>query len=105
MNTEQAEAPARRTRFSDVCGTIDELKRLLHQEPESSVAQPQVLESLIDDALFMEARMEVRLKQYRGHFLTHARPSQEWARTRLGERMRSGRPASGAARATMTTPA
>ncbi|HEY8743988.1 MAG TPA: hypothetical protein VIU62_12855 [Chloroflexota bacterium] len=64
MNTGQAEAPARRTRFSDVCGTIDEVKRLLHEEPEASVVQPQVLEDLIDDALFMEARMEVRLQHY-----------------------------------------
>ena len=64
MISEQAELPARRTRFSDVCGTIDELKRLLHDEPEGSAAQPQVLEDLIDDALFMEARMEARLRQY-----------------------------------------
>jgi deazaflavin-dependent oxidoreductase (nitroreductase family) len=35
-----------------------------------------------------------------GHFPTH-KPSQTWAKTRLGERMRSGRPACWAAKATM----
>ncbi len=39
----------------------------------------------------------------RGRFLTHRRPSQQWARTRAGERMRSGRPASWATRATTMT--
>jgi len=42
---------------------------------------------------------------YRGRFLTHARPSQEWARTRLGERRRSGRPAWWASRATTSVAA
>ncbi|MGI8912215.1 MAG: hypothetical protein ACR2JY_00245 [Chloroflexota bacterium] len=59
-----AVAPGRRTRFSDVCGTIDELKRMLHEEPEAGALHPAILESLIDDALFMEARMEGRLHEY-----------------------------------------
>ena len=37
----------------------------------------------------------------RGRFLTHRLPSQRWASTRLGERIRSGRSACWAARATM----
>jgi hypothetical protein len=57
----------RQTRFSDVCGTIDEVKRMLHEEAEAGAAQANVFASLIDDALFMEARMEVRLRQYE-HF-------------------------------------
>ena len=61
------------------------------------------------------ARLEAHYYQVKGatadqnhpreHFLTHAGPSQQWARTRFGERMRSGRPASVAARATMMTAA
>jgi len=43
------------------------------------------------------------LHDLRGRFLTHRRPSQQWARTRAGERMRSGRPASWATRATTMT--
>jgi hypothetical protein len=64
VSANQVEPQVRRTRFSDVCGTIDELKRQLHEEPEASAAQPQVLMELIDDALFMEARMELRLDEY-----------------------------------------
>jgi hypothetical protein len=59
-----ASAPGRRTRFSDVCGTIDELKRLLHEEPVGGTARAEVFDGLIDDALFMEARMEIRLREY-----------------------------------------
>jgi len=43
------------------------------------------------------------LTWYRGRFLTHRRPSQQWARTRAGERIRSGRPASWATSATTMT--
>lgn len=68
-----ASASDRRTRFSDVCGSIDELKRTLHEEPD--VATAEALHSLIDDTLFMEARMEVRLgeyEQFREHVSTIA---------------------------------
>lgn len=58
------EADARRTQFSDVCGTIDELKRMVHEEPEAVVGAPEALEALVDDALFMLARMEPRLREY-----------------------------------------
>ncbi|HEY3078756.1 MAG TPA: hypothetical protein VGM69_02500 [Chloroflexota bacterium] len=51
----------RHSRFSDVCGTIDELKRLLHEETD---ARPEVLDGLVGDALVMEARMEQRLGEY-----------------------------------------
>jgi hypothetical protein len=63
-DSEGAGGPGRRTRFSDVCGTIDELKRMLHEEPESGAARADVFDGLIDDALFMEARMEIRLREY-----------------------------------------
>jgi hypothetical protein len=47
-----------------VCGTIDELKRVLQEEPELVAAHPDVLAALVDDALVMEARMEQRLAEY-----------------------------------------
>ncbi len=56
-----ASAGTRRTRFSDVCGSIDELKRTLDEEPDAAA---EVLDALIDDALFMEARMELQLGEY-----------------------------------------
>lgn len=61
---EAVDPAARIARFSDVCGTTDELKRVLYEEAESAAARPEVLESLVDDALFMEARMELRLREY-----------------------------------------
>jgi hypothetical protein len=59
-------ATARRTRFSDVCGSIDELKRLLHEAPEACAAHPEEPDALVEDALFMLARMELRLREYEG---------------------------------------
>jgi hypothetical protein len=54
-------AAERRTRFSDVCGTIDELKRLLRDEPAPDV---RVMAELLEDIRFMLARMEQRLQEY-----------------------------------------
>ncbi len=56
----------RTTRFSDVCGGTDELKRLLTEEPEWA-ATPEgraALGALVDDGLYMLARMEERLREY-----------------------------------------
>ncbi len=52
------------TRFSDVCGTIDELKRMLVEEPERAAADPQPTLQTIDEALFMEQRMRERVVEY-----------------------------------------
>jgi hypothetical protein len=60
----QGDAEARRTRFSDVCGTIDDLERIVREEPEAVVIRPEALDALVDDALFMLARMEPRLREY-----------------------------------------
>ena len=58
---------ARKTSFSDVCGTMDELKRLLHEEHERVVAGPvELIEPLLDDARYMLDRMRHRLETYRG---------------------------------------
>jgi hypothetical protein len=56
----------RTTRYSDVCGGTDELKRILTEEPER-VNTPEgraALRGLVDDGLYMLARMEVRLREY-----------------------------------------
>jgi hypothetical protein len=54
------------TRFSDVCGTMDELKRLLYEEYEKAASKPKdFIEPLLEDALFMLGRMKERLKEYK----------------------------------------
>jgi hypothetical protein len=58
------ETAVRQTRFKDVCGSIDELKRVLYEEPERAATDTGALESLVDDALYMLARMELRLAEY-----------------------------------------
>jgi hypothetical protein len=52
------------TRFSDVCGTIDELKRVLHEEGERVAVDPAPLVEAIVEALGMEARMRERVAEY-----------------------------------------
>ena len=56
----------RTTRYSDVCGGTDELKRVLTEEPErtSTPEGRALVRGLVDDALYMLARMEVRLREY-----------------------------------------
>lgn len=56
----------RTTRYSDVCGGTDELKRLLIEEPAAanSAEGRATLRGLVDDAQYMLARMEVRLREY-----------------------------------------
>lgn len=53
------------TRFSDVCGTIDELKRLLEVGDKVFESPEDYVEPLLEDALFMLLRMNGRLKEYR----------------------------------------
>lgn len=52
------------TRFSDVCGTIDELKRVIHEEPDLAASDNAQLLRAIDEAIFMERRMVERLREY-----------------------------------------
>ncbi len=51
----------RTTRFSDVCGSLDELKRQLREEAEPDTA---LLGALLEDVRFMLGRMERRLDEY-----------------------------------------
>jgi hypothetical protein len=52
-------AELRQTRFSDVCGTVDELKRMLNEGPEAGT--PEVLVGFVQDCVHMLERMEMRL--------------------------------------------
>ncbi len=56
----------RTTRYSDVCGGTDELKRLLVEEPSAADTDEgrAALCHLVDDGIYMLARMEVRLREY-----------------------------------------
>ncbi|HET7770046.1 MAG TPA: hypothetical protein VFN74_14810 [Chloroflexota bacterium] len=56
----------RTTRYSDVCGGTDELKRFVAEEAEAA-ASPEgraAVRGLVDDGLYMLGRMEVRLREY-----------------------------------------
>ena len=56
----------RRTLFSDVCGTMDELRRLLCEEYEHIARDPAgLVNPLLEDALFMLGRMRNRQEEYR----------------------------------------
>ena len=55
-------ADLRQTRFSDVCGTVDELKRMLNEGPEAGT--PGVLAGFVEDCVHMLERMELRLGEF-----------------------------------------
>ena len=55
---------ARQTNYSDVCGTINELKRQLKDNPEKAQSNPERLFELIDDACYMLSRMQRRREKY-----------------------------------------
>ena len=53
------------TAFSDVCGTVDEFKRRLHEDYESVASNPtDTLNPLLSDAEFMIGRMQERVDAY-----------------------------------------
>ena len=55
----------RQTLFSDVCGTMDELKRLHHEEYQRILKHPaSLLDPLLRDAEFMLGSMGDRLERY-----------------------------------------
>jgi len=55
--------PLRETRFSDVCGTIDEIRSILSKGRLEPREDMEVL-SLLEDALYMIGRMRLRLEEY-----------------------------------------
>ena len=58
-------AASRQTNYYDVCGTMDELKRLLAEEPDIASSKPERLFELIDDAGYMLERMQRRREKYK----------------------------------------
>lgn len=62
----EGEAVSRQTSYYDVCGSIDELKKLLAEKPEMAQSDPERLFKLIDDASYMLSRMQRRREQYKG---------------------------------------
>ena len=56
--------PARTTRYSDVCGTIDELKRLLWEERPRASGGDTAVADLVRDISFMMDRMDGRARAY-----------------------------------------
>jgi hypothetical protein len=58
------EEEARATRYSDVCGTIDELKRILWEERSTVGAGDPSAEELVRDISFMLDRMDGRAREY-----------------------------------------
>jgi len=59
------EGRLRETRFSDVCGTIDELRKML-DEGRRNLEETTAVLNLIDDALYMIGRMLSRIREYEG---------------------------------------
>ena len=53
------------TRHRDVCGSLDEFKGLLKDDPKVAASQPDFLNRLLDDAVYMITRMERRAATYR----------------------------------------
>jgi hypothetical protein len=56
---------SRQTNYYDVCGSIDELKKLLTEKPEMAQSDPEHLFELIDDACYMLSRMQGRRERYK----------------------------------------
>jgi len=52
------------TKHNDVCGTVDELKGLLKENPEIPKSDPEHLNKLLDDARYMTGRMQRRRENY-----------------------------------------
>ncbi len=65
---EEKSGNIRQTRFSDVCGSVDEFKRLLNEEYDRVSSEPgDSLVPLVEDAVFMVGRMLDRTGEYE-HF-------------------------------------
>jgi ElaB/YqjD/DUF883 family membrane-anchored ribosome-binding protein len=60
----EGDPATRQTNYYDVCGTVDELEKLLKERPELAQADPARLFELIDDACYMLSRMQRRREKY-----------------------------------------
>jgi ElaB/YqjD/DUF883 family membrane-anchored ribosome-binding protein len=61
----EGDVVTRQTNYNDVCGTVDELEKLLKDKPELAQADPARLFELIDDACYMLSRMKRRREKYK----------------------------------------
>lgn len=55
----------RQTNYYDICGTIDELKKLLKEKPKMAEYNPSRFFELIDDVCYMLSRMQTRQEKYK----------------------------------------
>ena len=53
------------TKFRDVCGCVDHIKGVLHDNLQSVEADPHIFDQLLDHALYMVSRMYKREEEYR----------------------------------------
>jgi len=53
------------TKHRDVCGCVDEIKGVLHDDRQSIEADPHIFDQLLDHALYMVSRMNKREEEYR----------------------------------------
>ena len=54
----------RATQYGEVCGSVDELKRIFAEEPQRIAEDRDYLESLLKDALYKLGRMNTRQQAY-----------------------------------------
>ena len=60
-----ADAPAtRQTKYSDICGSTDELKQLMAEQPELADSAPDEMLKLLDDMDYMMGRLAKRRGSY-----------------------------------------
>jgi hypothetical protein len=70
-------AALRETRFSDVCGTVDELKRILNEDTEVGLRGAELLVEFVEDCAAMLERMELRLQEFQQFHYEVARLCQQ----------------------------
>lgn len=61
----KGETVNRQTSYYDVCGTVDELEKILEEDPEVAASDPERLFELIEDTRYMLSRMQRRREKYK----------------------------------------
>lgn len=88
------------TQFSDVCGSMDEFKKLLETEPQLVRSGPARLLRLVEDACYMISRMARRRESYR-EFSSRVRALCERMEENEGPDVEKAHEAAGAVRASL----
>jgi hypothetical protein len=65
FSPDESSSVSRQTNYSDVCGTIDEFKKLLKDQPDIAKDDPSRLFELIDDVCYLLSRMQRRREAYK----------------------------------------